>query len=239
MFTIVLAVGALVAGSVATVAGFGIGSILTPLMATQVGTKLAVAAVSVPHFLGTALRFYLLRKHIDRAVLRSFGAASAAGGLAGALLHAAFASRWLAVILGVLLLFTGLMGLTGLAQRMRLTGAAAWAAGGLSGILGGLVGNQGGIRSAALLGFDIRRQAFIATSTAVGLVVDLARMPVYAFSQGAELIGIAPELALLSAGVLLGTIVGGSVLRKIEEQTFRRIVSLLVLLLGVYMLTQN
>ena len=239
MFTIVLAVGALVAGSVAAVAGFGIGSILTPLMATQVGTKLAVAAVSVPHFLGTALRFYLLRKHIDRAVLRSFGAASAAGGLAGALLHAAFASRWLAVILGVLLLFTGLMGLTGLAQRMRLTGAAAWALGGLSGILGGLVGNQGGIRSAALLGFDIRRQAFIATSTAVGLVVDLARMPVYAFSRGSELIGIAPELALLSAGVLLGTIVGGSVLRKIEEQTFRRIVSLLVLLLGVYMLTQN
>lgn len=200
MVTIVLSAAGVLAGSIAAVAGFGIGSILTPLMAAQVGTKLAVAAVSIPHFIGTALRLYLLRAHIDRSVLTSFGAASAAGGLTGALLHAAFASRWLAILLGILLLFAGVTGLTGLAQRMRLTGALAWAAGGLSGLLGGLVGNQGGIRSAALLGFDIQRLAFIATSTAVGLVVDLARMPVYAFSQGGAMIELAPEIALLSAG---------------------------------------
>ena len=42
-------------------------------------------------------------------------------------------------------------------------GWAAWIAGAMSGFLGGLVGNQGGIRTAAMLGFEVPRQAFVAT----------------------------------------------------------------------------
>jgi uncharacterized membrane protein YfcA len=52
---------AILAGAIASVSGFGIGSLLTPLLAVRVGSKLAVAAVSVPHLTATALRFWLLR----------------------------------------------------------------------------------------------------------------------------------------------------------------------------------
>jgi uncharacterized membrane protein YfcA len=65
-----VAVIAVVAGAIAAVAGFGIGSLLTPLLALQTGTKLAVAAIAVPHLAGTALRFWRLRRHVDRRVLR-------------------------------------------------------------------------------------------------------------------------------------------------------------------------
>jgi len=78
---------AIFAGAVASIAGFGIGSMLMPVLALRTGTKLAVAAVSLPHLFGTALRFWILRKHIDRGALLGFGVASAAGGLTGALLH--------------------------------------------------------------------------------------------------------------------------------------------------------
>ena len=158
---------AVAAGAVASISGFGIGSILTPLLATWLGTKLAVAVVSVPHFLGTALRFWLIREHVDRRILLSFGITSAIGGLTGALLHVWLRSASLGYVLAALLVFAGVMGLTGMAQRMRFGRTTAWIAGGLSGIFGGLVGNQGGIRSAALLGFDIRRDAFVATATAI------------------------------------------------------------------------
>ena len=52
-------------------------------------------------------------------------------------------------------------------------------------MLGGLVGNQGGLRSAALLGFRLDRDTFVATATAIGLFVDGARMPIYFFTHGA------------------------------------------------------
>jgi uncharacterized membrane protein YfcA len=42
----------LIAGGISAVTGFGIGSLLTPVLALQVDTRLAVAAVSIPHVIG-------------------------------------------------------------------------------------------------------------------------------------------------------------------------------------------
>src|SRR4051794_36712035 len=81
----VVLLAAIAAGAIAAVSGFGIGSLLTPLLAIAAGTKTAVAAVSIPHLVGTALRFWWLRKSLDRGVFWRFGLTSAAGGLLGAL----------------------------------------------------------------------------------------------------------------------------------------------------------
>jgi len=140
------------------------------------------------------------------------------------------------IVLGVLLVFAGLSGLFGLAERMRLGPRTAWVAGLLSGLFGGLVGNQGGIRSAALMGFDIPKEAFVATATAIALVVDGARLPVYVWTEGRVLSDLWREIAAAIAGVLLGTLAGVRVLRRIPERVFRPSVSVLIAALGVYML---
>ena len=117
-FDVLIIFAAIIAAAVASIAGFGVGSILTPLLAIRVGTKLAVAAVSVPHLIATALRFALIREHVDKRVFLSFGITSAAGGLVGALLHTRFSSIVLSYILGALLLFAGLMGITSWSKRL-------------------------------------------------------------------------------------------------------------------------
>jgi len=112
------------AGAIAAVTGFGIGSLLTPVLALQVDTRLAVAAVSIPHLIGTSLRFALMHGGVDRRVLWSFGITSAAGGLAGALLNsAATNTRWLTILFGVLLLFAAVSEMTGPALLRRPAGA--------------------------------------------------------------------------------------------------------------------
>src|SRR5688500_800446 len=108
LLAVVLFVVAAVAAAIASVTGFGIGSLLTPTLGMAVGTKVAVAAVSLPHFIGTAIRFWLLRRDVDRAVLRRFGLASAAGGLTGALLHSRASTPALSVIFGGLLIFVAI-----------------------------------------------------------------------------------------------------------------------------------
>jgi hypothetical protein len=92
-FEILVAIVAALAGAVASVAGFGIGSLLTPLLALRAGMRLAVALVSVPHLAGTLLRFWQLKGQVDRRVFVGFGLTSAAGGLAGAVLHLWVTSR--------------------------------------------------------------------------------------------------------------------------------------------------
>jgi uncharacterized membrane protein YfcA len=235
-FLIVLIGVSLIAGTAASVTGFGIGSLLTPLLWFHLhDAKLAVAAASIPHLAGTAVRCWMLRKDVDKTVLIHFGIASATGGLLGALGHNVVDSALLARILGGVLIVAGIVGFTRINERPLFKGPIVWAAGALSGGLGGLVGNQGGIRSAALLQFDLDRNAMVATATAIALCVDAARMPVYFFLQWSELLRIWPLIAASTAGILVGTVGGTKILHKIPEQIFKRVVSLVVLLLGVWL----
>jgi hypothetical protein len=237
-FIAIVCAASVLAGSIASVAGFGIGSVLTPLLATRLGMRVAVAAVSIPHLAGTALRFWLVRRHLDRRVLFTFGVTSAAGGLVGALLQSRASNAALTIVLAVLLFVAGVTELLGPARRPRLPAAVAWIGGALSGLFGGLVGNQGGIRSAALLAFPLDRQTFVATATAIALVVDGARMPVYLVASGADVAPHAPIVALAVAGVTIGTIAGGRVLRRMGELAFRRTVAALLLALSAWLVSQ-
>lgn len=163
----------------------------------------------------------------------TFGLAGAAGGLAGGIAHAVVESSLLSIVLGLLLVFAGVSELSDLARRLRFPGRWAIAAAALSGLFGGLVGNQGGIRSAALLRFPLTRQALVATATASGLLVDAARVPVYLVSGGAELLPMWPTVLALTGAVLLGTILGTPVLRRLPEAWFRRILAVLLVVLGI------
>lgn len=238
-FMTIVLLAAAIAGAIASVAGFGIGSVVTPVLSLHVDTKIAVAAVSVPHFLGTAIRCWHLRKSIDRKVLMSFGITSALGGLVGATLYTWLKSPPLTLIFGAILIFAGCLGASGLNEKLHFKGAVAWIAGGVSGALGGLVGNQGGIRSAAMLAFELDKNAFVATATAIGLFVDTARMPFYFFSQHEEIMRIWPIVAVASVGVIVGTLLGMRLLTKLDERKFKRTVSAVILLLGFWMLHEG
>jgi hypothetical protein len=235
LFELLVVAAAFIAGAIASVVGFGMGSILTPLLSLELGTRLAVAAVSIPHSIATFARFWMLRGHVDRRVMLHFGILSAAGGLAGALLHSVASNPALTLVFAVLLIFAGLSGLTGYARKMRFGARAAWIAGAASGALGGLVGNQGGIRSAALLGFGLHRQAFVSTATAIALIVDAARMPVYFVTAGQEMLPAVNLIVLSTIGVLVGTFSGTTILHRISEAVFHRIIGIIILALGCFM----
>jgi uncharacterized membrane protein YfcA len=239
MFDLAAAVLGTIAGAIAAVSGFGIGSLLTPLLAWRYDTKVAVALVSVPHFVGTVFRLVGLWNRVDRRVLVRFGMMSAAGGLAGALLQARANSPALTIVFAVLLLFAGVSQLVGLGERMRFGGTLAWIAGAVSGFFGGLVGNQGGIRSAALMGFALTKEEFVATATAIGVIVDVVRLPVYLATQGGDMRTALGTLLSATVGVLVGTFWGVRALRRIPEPVFRRGVAALIVLLGVYMLLRG
>jgi uncharacterized membrane protein YfcA len=233
---VLLATASVIAAAIASISGFGIGSILTPTLSLWFDASLAVAAISIPHAIGTALRFALLKATVDRRVMWSFGLASAAGGVTGALAGTLFESAWLLILLALLLLFVGVGEFVGYTRRLAFHGTAAWIAGVVSGLLGGLVGNQGGLRSAALLGFHLERHVFVATATAIALFVDGARMPVYFYTHGDELRLMANVIAVSSAAVIAGTVVGQRVLQGIPEPIFRRVVAVLLVALGAALL---
>jgi hypothetical protein len=229
-------IGAIVSGATASVVGFGIGSLLTPIFAVRFGADLAVAAVALPHLGGGLVRGWRLRRSIDRSVLVRFGVLSAVGGLVGALFFAQLAPAVLSRTLGALLVLTATAGITGWSERWKPKGLLVWMLGALSGFFGGVVGNQGGLRAAALSAFGLASATFVATSTVIGVFVDIARTPIYLYDAGPRLAEISGLVAIAAAGVLIGTLVGERVLFGLSPARFRLAVSTAIAVLGIWFL---
>jgi uncharacterized membrane protein YfcA len=232
----VVALVAVAAAAVAAVSGFGLGSVLTPLLMLSFPAASAVAIVAIPHAVATTVRWWRLRSDVDRPTFRQFGIASAIGGLAGAGLQPFIGGTALTVVLGALLILAGSGEL--LRRRVPLPPTPFWrlAGGILSGGFGGLVGNQGGIRAAALLGFNLPPRALVATATASALFVDAARVPIYLVTSGPALAATVPLWLAAAAGAVVGTFIGVPVLGRIPEARYRLLIGALLVVLGVSLL---
>jgi uncharacterized protein len=230
---------AVLSGGTAAVAGFGIGSLLTPLLAASFGTTTAVAAVAIPHAAATALRCWRLRANIDRTVVRSFGLLSAAGGLIGALLYTRFSNAALTLTLGLLLVSTAIATIVDLPSRVRVGGPAIGVLGFLSGLFGGLAGNQGGLRAAALLSLSLSPVRYVATATATAMLVDLVRTPIYAWRAGGVLLSLIVPVGVATIGVLIGTLLGERILMGLSIRQFRYAIAVLIGLLGAWLVVQG
>jgi uncharacterized membrane protein YfcA len=224
-------------GVTASLAGFGIGSILTPVLGTRYSIADAILAVSIPHAVATALRCWRLRKSIRGDLLRGFGIASAIGGLTGAFLLLRFQSS-AALVLAILLIATGIGGLTKWNQRIHPGKTASVILGALSGLFGGMAGNQGGLRAAALMAYSLTPGEFVATSTAVGLMVDAGRLPVYVVKSHGAIGALAVPIAIATLGVIIGTLAGEKILFRLSRERFQQVVSVLILALGIWLLAR-
>jgi hypothetical protein len=197
----------------------------------------AVAILAIPHAWATVVRLLRLWPEVHWPTFRQFGVASAVGGLTGALLQTRLGSPVLTVVLATLLMLAGSSEL--LQRTVPLPATRGWRVFGgiLSGVFGGMVGNQGGIRTAALLGFGLKPRALVATATATALLVDLARTPVYLATAGDSIANALRLLLVLVAGVTIGTFVGVPVLSRVPVGLYRRLVGGLLLLVGLSLLS--
>jgi uncharacterized membrane protein YfcA len=87
-----------------------------------------------------------------------------------------------------------------------------------------------------MLGYDVPKESFVATATAIALFVHAARLPVYRITQGREIARGWTYLLIAASAVVVGTVLGQHILGRLSQTVFRRVVAVLLLGLGVYML---
>src|SRR3990170_1059307 len=205
---IIPAVTAFLAAALTLMTGFGLGTILTPVFLLFYDVKIAILIVAIVHFLNNLLKFSLFSRHLNTDILKRFGVLAITGAFIGAFLQGMMNSDAVKVLLGISLIFLGLKEASGLGEKARLPKKIDFIGGFLSGLLGGLVGNQGAIRSVYLLNYNIPKEAFIATASTIALLIDLTRVPVYLISYSRQL----KENWLMLLGLVvvayLGTLAG-------------------------------
>lgn len=213
--------------------GFGLGTVLTPVFTIFYDVKLAVLMVAVVHLMNNLFKLYLFRAHVDMSIIKRFGVLSIVGAFIGAVLQFYVYSDMLKVFLGIVLVILGGVEIIPTQKKVKIPPKVDFIGGFFSGLLGGLIGNQGAVRSAYLLNYQITKEAFIATATVIASVIDLTRIPIYLTSYRSQLGAQWTDILAVVAVAYCGTLVGKRLLKRIDLGTFKKVVAGFVVLLGL------
>lgn len=239
------------------VSGFGLGTLLMPAMALFMPIEAAVALTAVVHLLVNLLKVSLIGHEANRQVLLQFGITALGGAIIGgwvlmelsdvAANHAlvyvlgghTFVTTHLALCMGLVMITFAVMEMTTAFANWRASPRWQAAGGLLSGFLGGLSGHQGAVRSAFLsgMGKQLNAVSFAATGATIACAVDLARLGMYGQHWANLSLDRWPLLIAGSLAALSGTWLGSCLIRKVTLPFVQRVVSILLILLGLGLIT--
>ena len=225
---------AFLAAAAATITGFGAAMILTPFLALLVDLKSAIVLVAVFHSASLLVRIILLRKEVNRRIFLTFGIPSLlAAGVTGRI----FGFLDVTPITWGVAFFIILFSLTSLLNpslRIPENKGLLIFGGLLAGSVSGLIGMAGGIRSAFLISTPLKKESYVATSTAIALLTDIGRIMVYLYGGSLTKTHLPLIPPFLIVGVL-GVFLGRWILGRIKEEAMRKAVLIALLLIGVKM----
>ncbi|HEY5235856.1 MAG TPA: sulfite exporter TauE/SafE family protein [Rhabdochlamydiaceae bacterium] len=242
---LLITLSAFLASLVTFYSGFGLATILMPIIAVFFPLPIAIVLTAVVHLVHSLLRTGLLWKAINWKIVIRFGIPALIAVIPGALALQALSQiaplkkytffaihgeiSILHLCIGLLLIMFATMEM--FPNKIRVKNLML--GGVLSGFFGGLSGNQGAIRSAFLINTHLGKEAFIGTNAIIGAVVDIFRIVIYSWSFGQLLIHI--DKALLGTalgGALAGIFLGMILLKKVTIGFIQKVIVALLYFLG-------
>ena len=247
---VIVSAAALLASALTLFSGFGLGTLLMPVVAVFFPLELAIAMTAIVHLANNLFKIGLLGRQANKSVVLHFGLPAVVAAFFGAALL-----NWLSGInpvyeyevLGRLLQITIVKLVVGLLiLAFVLLELSSWFAhvaverrwlplgGAISGFFGGLSGHQGAFRSMFLLKTGLDKEAFIATGVVLAVMVDVSRMIVYGLGLTAADASINwPLVASASMAAFAGAYLSARLLRKVTIKAIQRVVSLLLIIVAL------
>lgn len=220
----------------ATLAGFGSSALLIPVAFSFFDLRIAIFLVACFHLFNNLFKIRLFWDKIDFRTFFFFGIPSICFAFGGAALIAILPIDVISKILAVFLIVYAVYSLFKPKLAVRKNQWMAILGGILSGFFAGLIGLGGAIRSSFLVAFDFPKEVYVATSAMIAVVIDLTRIPTYIFTGSVQASSELYLIPFLVVSAYFGVRLGKILLNRIDQQTFRRIISIALLLVGIKLL---
>ena len=223
----------LLAAALTVPAGFGLATMITPVMLLWLDPHLAIAAVAVVHAAHNGWKLLLLKSDVDFSAVKRYGWAMVLGALIGASLGTSIDPQPLLIVVGFALILLPILSISERWTNYRLPEAEDRWGGFGSGFMGGLTGHQGALRAMFLQRRLPDKSAYAATAALLALVVDLSRLPVYLYSDGEALIEFLPLVAGSVLSAIIGVHLGKRWLKKWKKSFISTMITIGIVLSGI------
>lgn len=228
---------ALLAEIAGTIGGFGSSVFFVPLAGLFFDLHTVLALTALLHVFSNISKLWLFRGHFNMRLLLLFGIPSILLVWIGAELTASISSETATLLLGIFIVLFSSVLLIMPKLKLKAVPGTAIITGGAAGFFAGLVGTGGAIRGLGLAAFGLGKESFIATSAAIDMGVDLLRTVVYLNMDYLPASGIywIPVLLVIAT---LGSWLGKKVVMRLNENTWRRVLLILLLIVGIWLLVR-
>lgn len=234
--SVVFVIASYGAAAAATVAGFGSSALLIPVALLFMDIKTAVFVVAVFHLFNNAFKIRLFRKSIDFKIFLLFGMPSILMAFTGAVLISSSPLEAVKIILGLFMMVYAVYSFIKPDFGLKKSNPTAVIGGSLSGFLAGFIGLGGATRGVFLTAFNLPKEIYVATSAMIALVIDVTRIPTYLITKTVQDPSYYVLLPFLCVMAYFGVKTGKVLLQKINQDTFRRIVSVALFAVGLKIL---
>ena len=252
MEVLIISIVAFLAALLTFFSGFGLGTILTPVMLIFFPPEIAISLTGIVHFCNNIFKLSIIGSQFNKEVLIKFGIPAVLFAFAGSyalffisndtlFTHHLFVNKtdvsYIQFIIAIILIFFALIDLIPFFKKLKFNKSILPIGGILSGFFGGLTGNQGALRSAFLIKMNLEKSVFIATTVVISFFVDLTRISVYISKikdfeiSNFLILGLA---AIVSA--IAGSFIGFKSLKKITLNFIRNLVAIMILLIAFLLL---
>jgi len=232
--------------------GFGLGTILTPVLSIFFPVPVAVGAAAVVHLANNLFKSALIGRHANKKVLVRFALPAVIAALFGASLLTSFSSlpvlasyslggpvheiTPVKLTIGLLIVFFSFLELAPRFEKIAIDPKYLPLGGVLSGFFGGLSGHQGALRSMFLIRAGLAKEEFIGTSVVSAVIVDIGRLTVYGLGFYTASFTVPPPLKGLVLAAALsafaGAFWGKKLMKKVTLRAVQIVVGITLILLG-------
>ena len=231
---ILAAAGAFLAAALTVPAGFGLSTMLTPIVLLMMGPHEAVAVIAVIHGAHNAGKLTVLREHLDMDAAKRYGIWLIIGAMLGALLQSQVPQDPLLLLIGTFLIILPLLTISEAWTGYRIPEANDRIGGFGSGFMGGLSGHQGALRAMFLKRRLSDKMTYAATASVLALCVDLTRIPVYLLFNHEGVMQHLQLMLILTASALIGVKVGKRFLEKMKADWIHNGIMVGIVASGVF-----
>jgi uncharacterized membrane protein YfcA len=230
--------------------GFGLGTLLTPIMMIFFPVEVAIALTGVVHFSNNLFKLVLVGKNFNKEVVLRFGIPAVLFAFIGAMLliqipnmqpiysyqlfEKTFEVFPMKLIVAIFMLFFAIIDLIPFFNNLQFDKNKLPIGGALSGFFGGLTGAQGALRSAFLIRAGLSKESFIATTVVISSFVDFTRLGVYSTRiLNLDLKENLPLLICATLSAMTGAFIGNKLLKKVTLKFLQISVATLLIIISI------
>lgn len=234
---ILLALAALLASTLAAVAGFGGAAVLLPAIVAVFGIREAIPILTVAQLIGNASRVWFNRCELDWRVVGWFALGAVPLGLLGGYLFAKAPLVALTRLLGAFLLLVVVWRHIRPKPKSFPVESFAGIGAGAS-FLSALLGSVGPIMAPFFLAYGLVKGAYIGTEALSTVVMHIVKLIAYRQTAVLTLSGALIGLGL-GPVMILGSFLGKHILDRLPEKVFVAIIEGVLIVAGLLFLVRG